>query len=554
MLGELQAASELLQVAIDRYLNACRTIRESYLETKILRDVPRELLNKIEDELPRISSCNTKILQAKSAISQTRNCSSQAVPIHTLPTEVLTRIFHMVVAAQWCNISGYRKKIQEEEVSGSYPDQPVVISHVCSFWRRIIISSSSLWSHLDFSFPDIANDPLSISRLETSINRSGQSLLEVHIDASDHFDYITTTGEMTNFMTLNGPRTRSLELEVGMHKGTISLEFCHSILTSCFTRCAPGTLRQLSIIKRGEYNHYQAIEPANHMRVHQPILLAASEQYLEDLWLHIDVLRLRGLYPIWSSKIYHRLVELRLPLIQGGMMSESQLVSILKSSPQLRILEFGITVTSPGSTNASKNPVPLADLEVLITGTWGKPDLSSFLRLIAPGPKPLCVSIVNPKVGDFSRVDKEAPPPPSLFDDDIKKFFARSNITRVGLAAIDKYAEFMEVLDLVPRIHTLGLTDWFCEESDEVLKASATPIAIDTLYLLNHCRMEWVFLKHIIKTFHVKAIIIWGDHGVESGLMPIEREPFERELQKHCSIVEFRSSDEPNPFEGHEWY
>ncbi|CAE6348501.1 unnamed protein product [Rhizoctonia solani] len=550
MIGELQAAGEVLHVAVDRYLKACRTIRESYLEAKILRDVPQELLDKIENELPQISSCNTKILQAKAAICQTRNCSSQAVPIHTLPIEVLTRIFHMVVAAQWCNISGYRKKTEEEEVSGSYPDQPVVISHVCSFWRRIIISSSSLWSHIDFSFPDIANDPQSIPRLETSIERSRQSLLDVHIDASDFFDFTSTTGEMDNFMTVTGPRTRSLELEVGLHMGTVSLRFCRSVLTSSFAHCAPGTLRQLSILKRGKYNHYQAIEPADNMRTHQSLLLDVSEQRLEDLWLHINVLRLRGLYPIWSSKIYHKLVELRLPLIQGGSMTESQLVAILKSSPQLRILEFGIGITARGSTNASKKPVPLADLEILITSTWAQPELSHFLQLVAPGPKPLCVSIVNPNVGNYS---DEGPPPP-LFDDGIKKFFARSNITRIGVAAIDKYAEFTELLGLVPRIRTLGLTDWFCEGPGEDLKALSTPINIDTLYLLNHCRMEWAVLKHIIQTFHVKAIIIWGDHAVESGQMPIEKEPFERELRKHCSIVEFRSSDEPNPFEGHEWY
>ncbi|KAF8741536.1 hypothetical protein RHS02_03331, partial [Rhizoctonia solani] len=550
MLGELQIAGELLQVAVDRYLNICRTIRESYLETKILRDVPQELLDKIENELPQISSCNTKILQAKAAICQTRNCSSRIVPIHTLPIEVLTRIFHIVVASQWCNISGYRKKYNEEEVSGSYPDQPVVISHICSFWRRIVISSSSLWSHIDFSFPDIANDPQSIPRLETSINRSGKSLLDLHIDASDFFDLVTTTGEMEKFVALNGHRTRSLELEVGMHAGTISLNFCRAVLTSCLAHFVPGTLRQLSILKRGKYDHYQAIESADNTRTHQSLLLDVPEQSLEDVWANVDVLRLKGLYPVWSSKIYHGLVELRLPSIPGGSMTESQFVTILKASPQLRILEFGIKITARGSTAASKKPISLADLEVLITSTWDRPQLTHFLKLIAPGPKPLCVSVVNPDVGDYSQKD----PPSLLFDGEIKKFFARCNVTRIRAVAVDDYVQLAEILDLVPRVHTLGLTDWFGEGSKEGLRAPATPMIISTLYLLNGCRMEWVVLKHIIQTFHVEAIIIWGDHAIESGKMPIEKEPFERELRKHCSIVDFRSFDEPNPFEGHEWY
>ncbi|KAJ1300602.1 hypothetical protein OPQ81_002256 [Rhizoctonia solani] len=532
VIRELHAASEQLQVAVDRYLNACRTIRESYLEAKIIRDVPQELLTHIHTELPRISSCNTKILQAKAAICQTRNCSSQVVPIHTLPTEVLTRIFQLVVDTQWCNISGYRKKYEDEEVSGSYPDQPVVISHVCSFWRRIIISSSALWSHVDFSFPDITNDPQSAPRLETSINRSGQSLLDVHIDASDYFDLPTTINEMSEFIALVGSRTTSLELEVGLHMGTISLDFCRSVLTSCFIHCRSGILRQVSILKRGNYPYYQAIEPTDNTRAHQSLLLEIPEQRLEDLWLQVSVLRLRGLYPVWSS----------------GSITESQLVAILESSPALKILEFGLEITAQSSTDVFKKPVALLDLELLITGTWSRAGLGHFLKLIAPGPKPLCVSIVNPNISIFS---ENALP---LFDDEIKKFFARSNVTRVGAASMDNYAEIAELLDLVPGTRALGLTECNCEEPRESLRSPAVPMNVDTVYVLHGCHMEWKVLKHVIQTYNVRAIVLWGAYHIESGQMPIDKMLLERELQKYCSIVDFRSADERNPFEGHEWY
>ncbi|KAG8711585.1 hypothetical protein FRC11_002392 [Ceratobasidium sp. 423] len=548
MIHELQTASQLLHVAVKYYLDACRAIRESYLEAKIIRDVPQELLTHIHNELPRITSCNTKILRAKSALCQTRNCSSQVVPIHTLPTEVLSRIFQLVVGAQWCNISGYRKKHEEEEVTGSYPDQPVVISHVCSFWRRIIISSPALWSHVDFSFPDITNDPQSAPRLETSIERSGKSLVDVHIDASDYFDFPNTINEMTEFITLVGPRTNSLELEVGLHMGTISLKFCRSVLTSCFSHCVPGTLRHLSILKRGNHNYYQAIEPEDNTRTHQSLLIDVPERQLEDLWAQVKILRLQGLYPLWTSKIYHGLVELRLPMVPGGSITESQFVAILKSSPGLRILEFGLEITAQFSTDASKKPVPLADLELLITGTWPKAELSHFLKLIAPGPKPLCVSIVSPNFGSHSEDE------PPLFDDETKKFFARSNVRRIGAVYINKYAELADFLDLVPHARTLGLTECDCEESGEGLRTPATTMNVDTLYLLHGSHMEWNVLKHIIQTYHIKSIILWGDYHIESGQMPVEREPLERELRKHCSIVDFRSVDEPNPFEGHEWY
>ncbi|KAH7333713.1 hypothetical protein B0J17DRAFT_676577 [Rhizoctonia solani] len=552
LIRELQAASEQLEVAVERYHNACRTIRESYLEAKIIRDVPQELLTYIHHELPRVSSCNKKVLQAKAAICQTRNCSSQIVSIHGLPTEVLTRIFQIVVGAQWCDISGYRTTRRVEQPSGSYPDQPVVISHVCSYWRQIIISSSALWSHVDFSFPDITNDPQSIPRLVTSVSRSGQSLLDVHIDASDYFNVPTTIDEMNQFITLVGPRTKSLELEVGLHMYTgttsLSLSFCRSVLNSCFAHCVPGVLRQLSLLKRGNHYFYQAIEPADKTRTHESMLLDLPERQLESLWGHINVLRLQGLCPPWNSRIYRGLVELRLPSAPGGSITEREFVAILESSPGLRILEFGLDVTTQSPAAASKKPVSLVDLEILITGPWPRSKLSHFHGLIAPGSKPLCVSVINPNASIF--LDEA----PALFDYEIKKFFARSNLTSFGVTSINKYTEILELLDLVPQVRVLGLTGCNCEELDEGLKTPPIPMNIDTVYLLHECYMELSTLKHLVQTYRVKTIIFWGDNTIESTQNPVEKETLEMELKKHCSTVEFRSTDEPNPFEGHEWY
>jgi hypothetical protein len=96
-------------------------------------------------------------------------------------------------------------------------------------------------------------------------------------------------------------------------------------------------------------------------------LLNLPYQDLEDLLLPITVLHLRQMYPHWTSQAYHGLVELHLcsVMLPAARITKSQLVTILKSSPGLRVFHFNLDLIKDSLVDAPIVPVRLDDLEVL---------------------------------------------------------------------------------------------------------------------------------------------------------------------------------------------
>jgi hypothetical protein len=86
------------------------------------------------DEVRRIQQHRELLLMQKAMFQRCKT-------VYSLPTEVLLHIFHFFV--QWDD---------EDWQCGEEIDwRPIILSHVCSTWRHLVLSTSSLWICLDFS-------------------------------------------------------------------------------------------------------------------------------------------------------------------------------------------------------------------------------------------------------------------------------------------------------------------------------------------------------------------------------------------------------------------
>ncbi|KLO18499.1 hypothetical protein SCHPADRAFT_120124 [Schizopora paradoxa] len=87
----------------------------------------------------------------------------------SLPTEILEKIFHIAVHGE----------------EGRIPSVAITLSHVCRFFRDMVLNSPSFWTTIDVSYAD-AERPLSQAILELCLERSKQSPLGIRIKFDDY--------------------------------------------------------------------------------------------------------------------------------------------------------------------------------------------------------------------------------------------------------------------------------------------------------------------------------------------------------------------------------
>ncbi|KAB5588987.1 F-box-like domain containing protein [Ceratobasidium theobromae] len=457
------------------------------------------------------------------------------VPIDMLPTEILTHIFHLLVVGQPPMVEC---SFLDNEMKGShFPKYPDLLAHVCSHWRKVAISSRALWSYIDItSYHQLTRGFL--ARAGTHITRAGRSPLHIYIfnQCPTNVHYPLDNQISLKFLPCDFARIKSLEL-VSTHR----FRRAHfKILTYTLENCVSGELKRL-IISDGFVGPQRFIESADDAHHADSALLGLPKEQLEDILLHVDVLRLFGLYPLWTSQAYHGLVDLRLGPDRfpnsTPTISESQLVSILKSSPGLRIFHFNLNLTGSLPMVASVVPVPLVELERLNLWWMKEGQLDILLRWLAPGTKHLQVSI-------RWRLRST---------DEFERFLARSNITRfrttINLAYPSK-----NLLELMPSLHTLVV----CPDPSSqrvVPKQIETPdpeaptkgVFLDTLYIMAPIYLD--VLVQTIKRYSVQKLVLRGSMVV---IPNITYEDAYRELSPLCTIFGdlTRGGTDPGPMNG----
>ncbi|KAG8748854.1 hypothetical protein FRC11_011811 [Ceratobasidium sp. 423] len=176
MLKQLNSASEQLRASIDNYIGVFSIINDCLKHIQTLPSLPPELASYLENEFALISSYEQKLQKARIGIGCARNHLTSATPISKLPAEILTRIFHLV-SADYCHLPSPDGPTYFPRYT-RYPD---FLVHICSRWRKIALSTPSLWAHIDLT-PHFILGRGASERAQAYSKRAGGILCEIHLD------------------------------------------------------------------------------------------------------------------------------------------------------------------------------------------------------------------------------------------------------------------------------------------------------------------------------------------------------------------------------------
>ncbi|KAG8699727.1 hypothetical protein FRC11_013520, partial [Ceratobasidium sp. 423] len=272
---------------------------------------------------------------------------------------------------------------------------------------------------------------------------------------------------------------------------------------------------------------------------------------LEALWGPIRILQLKQFYPMWTSKAYHGLLELH--LTGGGpeaSIPESRLVAILKSSPGLRLFKIDFEITRTTLGHSSIEPVPLIDLEQLSVKYHREPHCTRLWRLIAPGTKPLSLTILK---HGFSKTRGHKAQFTPNFRAVTETFLSSSNVTRLYACCFDNYGQIADVLSMVPSVRVLVLDGCEC---NQIPKESALPPdhTLDELYVIRSTNVQaitWPSIERIVEKHHVHKLTLWWYDHRYNGLGGDEKVVIPDNLYTVCPVVNIYTEADPNPIE--EW-
>ncbi|KEP46179.1 F-box-like domain protein [Rhizoctonia solani 123E] len=514
MSRELSAAGGQLRSAVDRYARSCSSVRGACLGGSRINNAP-ELLTSLEKESNDVVLYAQTLEEARTAIQLARSSIPRVGCGNKLPVEILTRIFDLVPSDGSCLV---QRDNQRQISSIKYPLYPDSLAHVCSYWRRVAIAHPSLWTHIDIALDHYLNPGL-FARAKTYVIRAGHLPLEIHIsdpgseretDRGFEIEDDSLTDEDSihdpshdwpdlhdfKIFTSDTVGIKSLELDLTIdHRHR---EVYYSVLEYFFARCKPGLLAQYIVRCVGsqsvEFRPF--IEPVDRPHSLDGALLAVPSEHLEELWLHIPIVRINGLCPHWTSKAYHGLVELYIDAGIPGI-SESQIINVLESSPKLQVFHFNAHVIEDLVEVDTVFLEDLRDLN-LLSGEDSDSGYSraNILPWIDPGTAPLQLSFSGPARGEAS------------------DFFGRANVTRFYLIYWQT-CRLAGVFKESSRLDILALNGYDSDVQDLSFLllpgyAKTTKSQIDTLYLLWFTQFDFEEIKAVVEKYSVQKLLIYG--------------------------------------------
>ncbi|KAH7335528.1 hypothetical protein B0J17DRAFT_670527 [Rhizoctonia solani] len=517
----LESAGNQLEAALNRYLRASFAIQKSR-DGKATETHSQNLM----DHIPELTLFEQRLQRTKAAVGIARNHSVLVVPIHRLSLNLLARIFREVVSSETCAV--------KLDGTGRFPKRSIGLSHVCNLWRQIAIASPYLWSHIDIS-PSILKSKTLFSRINTFLDRTGQSSLDLHIGyASEDEDEGADGLVLSNFIAPLVPRMQEVKCCIQPSWSVSERCFPPSAL-SCFLneKAAPGMLTALDL-SSGTTSGMFYLQTTEQMSTFNSLSLNISMHHLEELLLSVTVLRLNNICPQWTSKAFHGLVELRLHTSDRRFtIHESDLAAILAHSPTLRVFDLGIQIEF---ANTPMMSIALHSLEVLLTHIPSYSQLGRFLRLIDSGPSPLLLSIDSPHQDDE-------------LNDNLVHFFSHSNITRFCTAQPSKFSKSFELVNLAHTIKKLAVNHPLIDAGGSDELDSPLQVHLDTLYLLGNIYLDISQLRDMIDWTGVQKLVLWGDiyRVTHSGKPIMSKEFLKKKLSDFGVAVEIISLDLPSP-------
>ncbi|KDN38956.1 hypothetical protein RSAG8_09113, partial [Rhizoctonia solani AG-8 WAC10335] len=455
MIEQLKSAADQLRAAWDNYYSLYSTLQQYQTQKSALHTYgfPPELSRLLDTELAFVSSFPPKVVRSEIAIRRARNYSSGLAPINALPPEILTRIFHLVIEGP----------CQFHRPCPNRKDNVIVYPQFPDYLAQGLVNRA--WEHTDRA-----------DLVPIELHVAGESCYcEDYCEERRHYGYLHDLLRRISHLV------ETLEIVATGQFGP----FHRTVFDGLFN---PGgsNLKKLVLCSQGEH-HNTFIFPTSlswHQLDHDlsDFGLNITESQFARGFSTITVLHARGIFPSWPSTAYHGLVDLRLlSTSQYSTIKEAEIIPILKSSPGLRILHFGLEIRNRAPDDEVTS-VDLPDLQVVKVFPLNNPDACNILRLLIPGTKPLRLSIEE---CDKRSVD---------FITELDKFFARSNVAKFHTQEI--FPPFSLLLRHSAHLECAIFSNFDPQSRDELranlvhVDGQAPPICLKSLRLLNSCLSE----------------------------------------------------------------
>ncbi|KAG8728881.1 hypothetical protein FRC11_010048 [Ceratobasidium sp. 423] len=413
-------AQKALDHAMQHYLNSTVALRSSLCSSTYpveLLSVRNTLAETWPDYSPSLDK-DSKLAQAQVYLNQIRN---SLLTINTLPLEILLKIFRL---ASFSALHTQDNPLVPFSRQQDDPKNLFDLTHVCSYWRKILLSTSSFWSRFEFDTRNSINNEY--QRAEVYLDRSrGAASQSLFVDKRvyrywyhNDFDLVLKMIEsrldnLTQLALLNFADTQLV-------MRTTSYWLRHG---------KPGVLQSLTIQMESHLQRRESIY------THHTDLVEKAPPMLAS----IHSLFLRGVKFDWDSPVYHNLVQLHI----GNLPYEScphihELLEILSVCPLLHTLKISNMAIRPGASSTPLRPIYLTELKHLDLVGFSDSSLNLLLPKIFPQSQGLSLRVALGPLQDRSSAT-------------IRSFLDRTNVTELFLQQ-----EFIaECLPAVPNLRAL---------------------------------------------------------------------------------------------------
>ncbi|KAJ1308042.1 hypothetical protein OPQ81_002109 [Rhizoctonia solani] len=492
---------------MDRYIEACSAIFSHFEASD---GAAEDFLDSVLSEFAGASDYEAKLHRAMAFMCRVRNQSPSFVPISLLPPEIMSRILWFVERCCLPKSRFTRQKAQADR----HPVHPEAALEVCYRWRQITLTSRNLWSHIDLDLTFMSQEKLFLRALAFAA-KSKQAPIDLHMRINSHYlDY----QRLANFFHTIATRIRSFELECG--RTSYLLDETQSLLANLFSCVAPGALRRLHIDAQSLEEPGFLVADSSNLLVRNGLIshpIPITEPVFEGTLSSLTSIQLDGIYPYWTSRAYAGLVELDLEFSQNCSVdiniTEFELADLLRSSPGLQTLRFGLMITKETDfSSLAPDPVKLDELRLIqLTGRY--PDVQeAVLRMIYPGQLPLQMAIEVTE--HFSLL--------SSYWVEFINFISRSKITQLqiqGAVPFKVFLESSEIFPLLPQLQVLTLYGIVLGQAYEEILGDYD--ATSFLALLHNYNRGLCYQNLRVLRL-VKCRIYWSDFRHMSGMHPTQ--------------------------------
>ncbi|KAG8777094.1 hypothetical protein FRC12_000551 [Ceratobasidium sp. 428] len=460
--NEWNTAKDNFEDAAQKFLSACTSLLQ-YIDESLVSHANRRSIEDsiiaVHGQMKTFDLIESRMTKSKVTLRRVFNESTTLVPINTLPLEVMSHIFVLLVSYSNCTA---------EAPCYSHPLRN--ISTVCSRWRHLTVITRSLWSHIDICEPRTTSENSSkmISWVRLCLERACDTPLQLHICQPSQNRNTGSEELLLSLLTPHMANVTSIKFS-----GSLSEGYFRAALSLYANHRSTGRLESLLVELK-------------------PTTGAGATHHL-----------------IWPTTSLHGIVDLQLIGLTNARISPGMngLVAVLLNSPGLRTLRLrDVDITANANYTYPQISVPcLRFLELSLSHNQA---LSNLLSALVPGSHELELLLELPTSAN------------DILPIQITSFLRQANVVCFGLEnSAPDVIQLAKYLDCMPRIKILGF-DCSKDKSGASLNALAVKTQGDQivprcpslrlLYL-----MEWEIdygrraqLERIFGYHHLSTIVL----------------------------------------------